>query len=213
MKTVQQTEWDKGGDLVKKLLIGTGVFVALFLITWGVCEAANSDYYAYQGYVTNVLENENGETVLVTLSENAESTFTVKWYTRKSAPGKQAVAVGDRILLSTTHYRDTNIKKMKIVPGYSTEGKLVYIDGLISPFVLARAKETQAPYLVSAIRYTDNTPDGPKTGDTVKIYHAYPVGVSVAVEGAVVIAEGSPDVLTPEEIAFVESQGYTLRSE
>ena len=203
----------KEREFVKKFLIAAGVLAALFLITWGVCEAANSGSYAYQGYITDVLENENGETVLVTLSETAESTFTIKWYTRKSASKKQAIAVGDRIMLSTTHYSDTNIKKMKIAPGYSTEGKLVYADGLISPFVLARAKETQMPYLVSAIRYTDTTSDGPKTGDTVRIYHAYPAGVSVAVEGSVVIAEGASDALTPEEIAFVESQGYMLQSE
>lgn len=198
---------------MKKVLIVIGVLIASFLITWGVCEAANSNHYDYHGYVTNVLENENGETVIVTLSETTESTFTVKWYTKKSAPKKQPVAVGDRIQLSTTHYSEANIKKMKIQPGYSTEGKLVYMDGLSTPFVLVRAKETQALYLVSAIRYSDNTPDGPKTGDTVKIYHAFPATSSVSVEGSVVISEGAFDALTEEDIVFIESQGYNLRME
>ncbi len=198
---------------MKKILIGVGILIAIFLIMWGVCEAANSNHYNYAGYVTDVFENEHGETVIVTLSETSESTFTVKWYTKMTAPKKQPVAVGDRIQLSTTHYSDTNIKKMKVSPGYSTEGKLVYAEGLITPFVLARGTETGAMYLVSAIRYSDNTPDGPKTGDTVKIYHAFPATVSVSVEGAVVISEGSPDALTPEEIAFIESQGYKVSME
>lgn len=198
---------------MKKIMLFVGIIVAAFFITWAICETAGSDYYNYIGYVTDIYENENGETVIVTLSETTESTFTVKWHTKKSAPKKQPVAVGDRILLSTTHYSDTNIKKMKIQPGYSTEGPLVYVEGLDTPFVLARAKETQAPYLVSAIRYSDNTPDGPKTGDTVKIYHAYPVAASVSVEGSVVIAEGSFDALTSEDIAFIESQGYNLKKE
>lgn len=198
---------------MKKILIVVVVLIAVFLITWGVSEAVNRNHYDYQGYVTDVFENENGETVLVTVSETSESTFTIKWYTKMTAPKKQPVVVGDRIRLSTTHYSDTNIKKMKIAPGYSTEGKLVYIEGLSTPFVLARAKETGARYLVSAVRYSDNTSDGPKTGDTVKIYHAFPATGSVSVESSVVIAEGSLDTLTAEDIAFIESQGYNLRME
>lgn len=198
---------------MKKILIVFVVLIAVFLITWGVSEAVNSGRYDYQGYVTDVFENENGETVLVTVSEASESTFTVKWYTKMTAPKKQPVAVGDRVELSTTHYSDTNIKRMKVAPGYSTEGKLVYMEGLSTPFVLARAKETGTRYLVSAIRYSDNTPDGPKTGDTVKIYHAFPATGSVSVESSVVIAEGSLDTLTAEDIAFIESQGYNLRME
>lgn len=198
---------------MKKILLGVGILLSVFLITWGVCEAVNHNHYNYTGYVTDVVENENGETILVTVSETSESTFTVKWYTKMTAPKKQPVSVGDRVELSTTHFSDTNIKKMKVAPGYSTEGKLVYIEGLSTPFVLARAKETGARYLMSAVRYSDNTSDGPKTGDTVKIYHAFPATGSVSVEASVVIAEGSLDTLTAEDIAFIESQGYNLRME
>lgn len=198
---------------MKKILPGVGVLLSVFLITWGVCEAVNRNHYNYTGYVTDILENERGETVIVTLSETSESAFTVKWYTKMTAPKQQPVAVGDRILLSTTHFSDTNIKKMKVSPGYSTEGKLVYAEGLVTPFVLARTKETGAMYLVSVIRYSDSTPDGSKTGDTVKIYHAFPASVSVSAESTVVIAEGASDTLTAEEIAFIESQGYKVREE
>ena len=198
---------------MKKIWIVVVALTAVFFITWGVSEAVNSGSYDYGGYVTDVFENEKGETVLVTVSETSESTFTVKWYTKMTAPVKQPVAVGDRVELSTTHYSDTNIKKMKVAPGYFTEGKLVYVEGLETPFVLARVEETQMPYLVSAIRYGDNTPDGAKTGDTVKIYHAFPAGVSVSVEASAVIAEGSLDALTAEDIAFIEAQGYKVRME
>ena len=66
----------------KKIMIGIGVFLLLLLITWGICETAGSDYYNYKGYVVDIVE-ENGDTVIVTLSGNVESRFTLKWYSRE----------------------------------------------------------------------------------------------------------------------------------
>ena len=198
---------------MKKIRIGTGILIALIFISWAFCEIGGSDYYNYQGYITEIYKNERGETVITTLSETTESTFIFKWYTKRSASSKHPIAVGDRILLSTTRNSNINIKKMKTQAGYSTEGKLIYIEGLSTPFVLTKVKETQAYYLVCAVKYSDNTSDGPKTGDTVRIYHAYPVATSVSVESSVVITEGSVAALTPEDIAFVKSQGYTLQTE
>ena len=63
----------------KKILIGVGVFLLLLLITWGICETAGSNYYNYKGYVVDVIE-ENDDTVLVTVSGNVESRFSLKWY-------------------------------------------------------------------------------------------------------------------------------------
>ena len=96
---------------MKNFIIGVGIVAALFLLTWGICEISGSDYYNYRGYVLEVGEDENGDTTIVTLSGNVESSFTMKWYSQMKTPKKQPIAVGDRIMLSTTHYSDTNIKK------------------------------------------------------------------------------------------------------
>ena len=121
---------------MKKILIVISALIVAFLATWGVCETAHSDYYNYLGYITDVRENDNGETVIEAISGSYTSEFIVKWYTRKSAPTKQPFGIGDKVMLTTTHYSDKNIKKIKVTPGYSTEGKLVYADGLSCPFIL-----------------------------------------------------------------------------
>ena len=199
---------------MKKIFIVIGIIAALFLLTWGVCEVAESDYYNYAGYVIEVGEDSDGNTTIVTLSGNVESTFTVKWYTKMKAPKKQPIAVGDRVMLTTTHYSDTNIKKMKVSPAYSFEGVLVYMDGLVSPFVLSTQKETGARYLVSIVGPDVNMLSDIDAGDTVKVYHEYPISMStvtVTYEAVTKLSDGSIGDLTAEDTAFIESQGYKLR--
>ena len=136
----------------KKILIGVGVFLLLLLITWGICETAGSNYYNYKGYVVDIVE-ENGDTVIVTLSGNVESRFTLKWYSReKYKKETKDIEIGDLVMLSTTQYSNANIKKISIDYGYSTEGKLVYINELPdTPFILAVEPTTQMKYLISIV--------------------------------------------------------------
>lgn len=198
---------------MKKLFIVLGALLLVILLTWGICESVGSDYYNYAGYITDIRENQNGETVLVTLSGSSESEFTVKWYTKKSAPSKQPFMVGDRILLSTTHFSNTNIKKLKIEVGYSSEGKLFYAEGLSSAFVLTEARETGERYLINVITHNESVLDGAKAGDTVKLYHAFPMTIAaptVIAEAGVILAKGTDDAFTAQEIAFIESKGYSV---
>lgn len=197
---------------MKKLWIGIGILAVLVLVTWAVCETAHSDYYNYRGYITDIGRNEKGEIILTTLSGQGESVFTVKWYTKKSAPQKQEFAPGDRILLTTTRNSSENIKKLKISPGYSTEGKLVYMENLISPFLLGTDKETGEKYLICLITHDEALLADRKAGDTVKVYHEYPANMTVSIDAAVLIAEGSAEAITAEEIDFITSQGYTVAS-
>ena len=114
----------------KKILIGVGVFLLLLLITWGICETAGSDYYNYKGYVVDIVE-ENGDTVIVTLSGNVESRFTLKWYSReKYKKETKDIEIGDLVRLTTTQYSNTNIKKISVDYGYSVEGKIFYVETL-----------------------------------------------------------------------------------
>ena len=101
-----------------KTLIAVGVFLLLLLLTWGYFETAGSDYYNYKGYVVDIVE-ENGNTEIVTLSGNTESRFTLKWYSRiKFHKNTKDIEIGDIVMLSTTRYSDTNIKKISVDYGH-----------------------------------------------------------------------------------------------
>lgn len=79
-------------------------------------------------------------------------------------------------MLSTTQYSNANIKKISIDYGYSTEGKLVYINELPdTPFILAVEPTTQMKYLISIVPTDTDLFDVVKIGETIRIYHTYPI--------------------------------------
>ena len=99
---------------MKKIFIFLGIFLALMLTTWGVCETAGSDFYNYKGYVVDIVEDEN-DTIIKTLYGNAESQFTLKWYSReKYKKETKDLQIGDYIMLTTTQYSDTKIKQFSL---------------------------------------------------------------------------------------------------
>ena len=199
----------------KKILIGISVFLLLLLITWGICETAGSDYYNYKGYVVDIVE-ENGDTVIVTLSGNVESRFTLKWYSReKYKKETKDIEIGDLVMLSTTQYSNANIKKISIDYGYSTEGKLVYINELPdTPFILAVEPTTQMKYLISIVPTDTDLFDGVKMGETIRIYHTYPITAQTItiLSDAQAYSMGNGGAgLTVEDKAFIEAKGYTVK--
>ena len=201
---------------IKKIMIGVGVFLLLLLITWGICETAGSDYYNYKGYVVDVIE-ENGDTILVTVSGNVESRFSLKWYSReKYKKDTKDIEIGDLVMLSTTHFSDTNIKKISVDYGYSTEGKLVYINELPdTPFILATESTTKMKYLISIVPSDTNLFDGVEMGEAIRIYHTYPINaqtITVLSDAQALLSSGTNEELTEDEIKFVEEKGYTVTS-
>jgi hypothetical protein len=201
---------------IKKIMIGVGVFLLLLLITWGICETAGSDYYNYKGYVVDVIE-ENGDTILVTVSGNVESRFSLKWYSReKYKKDTKDIEIGDLVMLSTTHFSDTNIKKISVDYGYSTEGKLVYINELPdTPFILATDPTTNMKYLISIVPSDTNLFDGVEMGEAIRIYHTYPINaqtITVLSDAQALLSSGTNEELTEDEIKFVEEKGYTVTS-
>ena len=199
----------------KKIWICLGVFLLLLLITWGICETAGSDYYNYKGYVVDIVE-ENGDTVLVTVSGNVESRFSLKWYSReKYKKDTKDIEIGDLVMLSTTNFSDTNIKKISVDYGYSTEGKLVYINELPdTPFILATESTTKMKYLISIVPSDTNLFDGVEMGEAIRIYHTYPINaqtITVLSDAQAIATSGEIDGLTTEDELFIESKGYTVR--
>lgn len=200
---------------MKKVCVYLGVFIILLLITWGICETAGSNHYNYKGYVVDVIEG-NGDTVIVTLSGNAESRFTLKWYSReKYKKETKDIEIGDLVMLSTTQYSNANIKKISVDYGYSTEGKLVYINELPdTPFILAVEPTTQMKYLISIVPTDTDLFDGVKMGETIRIYHTYPITAQTItiLSDAQAYSMGNGGAgLTVEDKAFIEAKGYTVK--
>ena len=200
---------------IKKIMIGVGVFLLPLLITWGICETAGSDYYNYKGYVVDVIK-ENGATVLVTVSGNVESRFSLKWYSReKYKKDTKDIEIGDLVMLSTTHFSDTNIKKISVDYGYSTEGKLVYINELPdTPFILATEPTTNMKYLISIVPSDTNLFDNVEMGETIRIYHTYPITaqtITILSDAQAFAISDEIAGLTTEDKLFIESKGYTVR--
>ena len=203
---------------IKKIMIGVGAFLLLLLITWGICETAGSDYYNYSGHVIDIAE-ENGDTVITTLCGKTESRFTLKWYSReKYKKDTKDIQIGDYIMLSTTQYSDTNIKKMSVDYGYYTDGKLVWINEFTDrAYILATEPTTNLFYFFDfSIENDISNFDGLKTGDTVRVYHQYPIQsttITTIGNGVKLISDNSNGGLTEEEIKFIESKGYTVKTD
>ena len=198
----------------KKIMIGVGVFLLLLLITWGICETAGSNYYNYKGYVIDIVE-ENGDTVIVTLSGNVESRFTLKWYSReKYKKETKDIQVGDCVRLTTTQYSNTNIKKISVDYGYSVEGRIFYVETLPDRPFLFINEPLYGTHLFDLIPYDVNLFDNLETGDRVRVYYEYPFAagaVTVQVNGLVFISEGSIEDFSDAEKNFITDSGYKIK--
>ena len=200
----------------KTLLSICAALVVIITVIYLVNSFAGSDYYNYKGYVTDVYENAKGETEIIALSGDVESHFVIKPYTKISAPAENPVAVGDLIMLTTTRSSDENIKKMKIQPGYSTSGKIFYVEEIDSPFILTVSAKTGARYIASLVYSGDIVlPDITGSGDVIKVFHSTPLTEStltLPIDAVILVENGSADDITAEDIEFIKSKGYNVRT-
>lgn len=189
-------------------MIGCAVFVVIFMFTWCVCTTWGRNYYNYKGYVVDIVE-EDGETVIVTLCGNTESQFTLKWYTRKKyEKDEKSIEIGDRIKLSTTHYSDTNLKKLSVDYGKSLEGKIFYIESPVipeRPFLFVN-DSLYGTHIFELFTFDEHLFEGMNTGDVVRVYYE-----SAQVDTAVKISDGAYEDFTDAEIAYIAGQGYTVK--
>ena len=188
-------------------MIGCAVLVVIVTLTWLVCETAGSDYYNYKGYVVDISE-EDGETVIVTLRGNTESRFTLKWYTRKKyEKDEKSIEIGDMIKLSTTHYSDTNIKKLSVDYGKSLEGKIFCIESPVipeRPFLFVN-DPLYGTHIFEMFTFDDHLFEDMNTGDTVRVYYQ-----SSQMDAAVKISDGAYEDFTEAEKEYIAARGYLI---
>ncbi len=201
---------------MKKIVLAVLALITVSFFATG-CAGTNAGggNYEYKGFVTDVYENAKGETVIATISDDVESEFVIKPNTEMIAPVKTPVSVGDYVQLTTTRSGSTDIRKMKVSPGFSTEGRLIYVEGDESPFVLT-VNANGKRLLVRLIDDNATLPGISGMGDVIKVYHSSHIlldNPTVAVEALIFIENGTAADITAEDIAFIESQGYKVKSE
>ena len=202
---------------MKRITSAVAAIIAFFVLFTGCGNSGSGgNNYEYYGFVIDVYENARGETVIVTVSDDVESEFVITPNTEISAPVKTQISVGDYVQLTTTRSSDTDIKKMKVSPGYFTEGRLVYVEGDESPFVLTAPNKDGTRLLVRLADSKGTLPGVSGIGDVIKVFHSAQIVLTAPVadvEALLFIENGTAADFTEEDIAFIESQGYVLKTE
>ena len=119
-------------------------------------------------------------------------------------------------MLNTTAYSDEYVKECKVVPGCVNEGRLVYVEGDDTPFLLQVNNDGNRLF-VKLIDDDQNIQPGTSgMGDVIRVYHQEVIELNdpiALVEGLIYVENGSPADLTDEDVAFIISEGYTPRAE
>ena len=180
------------------------------------CGGTGEIDYEYQGFIIDVYENAKGETAIVTISGDVESNFVIKDNTKVSGPAKEPFFIGDYIMLNTTGYSDEYVKECKVVPGRVNEGRLVYVEGDDTPFLL-QVNDDGDRLLIKLIDDEQNLHPGTSgMGDVIRVYHQEVIELDdpiAHVEGLIYVENGNPADLTDEDVSFIISQGYKLREQ
>lgn len=202
---------------MKRITSAVAAIIAFFVLFTGCGNSGSGgNNYEYYGFVIDVYENARGETVIVTVSDDVESEFVITPNTEISAPVKTQISVGDYVQLTTTRSSDTDIKKMKVSPGYFTEGRLVYVEGEESPFVLTEMREDGTRLFVRLVDNKGTLPGISGMGDIIKVYHSSQVSLdnpSATVEAITFLKNGTAADISEEDRIFIVSQGYMARAE
>ena len=199
-------------ETVKKIItFGVLPLLVVLLAVWAFIATAGSGEYSYQGYIVAMRESDDG-TVITTLSGDKESEFIVRRNTKKIFSGDlKELKVGAFIKLSTTRNSDTKLKRFSAYEGFSMEGKIVYLEGQETPFILTTDPKLNYQMLYSLISSQDIKYTF-QTGTQVKAYYQYPLNASTKTV-VVDVIQTTTDILSPlteEEITFIGRMGYKV---
>lgn len=197
---------------LKKIVVyGVLPLLVVLLAVWAFYETSGSDSYSYQGYIIAMKDSEDGK-VLTTISGDKTSEFVIKWYTKKTFNGAlQELKEGVCIKLNTTGRSNRNIKEFSAYEGFTMEGKIVFMEGHTSPFILTRSK-TVNTYMVYSLISSQDITYPVSTGSQVTVYYQYPINASTK-SIVVDVVQPVTDILSPlteEETRFITRQGYTV---
>lgn len=202
---------------MKRITSAVAAIIAFFVLFTGCGNSGSGgNNYEYEGFVIEAYENAKGETVIVCISDDVESEYVIKSNTKMIAPARLPIEVGDHVMLSTMSRSDSAVERIKVSPGYSTTGRLVYLEGEESPFVLTEPDKGGPRLLVRLEDERGTLPGVSGLGDVIKVFHSEPITEEepeAAVEAMRFLENGTRESLTAEDIAFIESQGYALISE
>ena len=97
-----------------------------------------------------------------------------------------------------------------------TSGKIFYVEEIDSPFILTVSAETGARYIANLVYSGDIVlPDITDSGDVIKVFHSTPLTestVTLSVDAVIFVENGSMDDITAEDIEFIKSKGYSVRT-
>ena len=199
-----------------KRIIATLLALVTLTALFTACGGTKEINYEYKGFIIDVYENARGETAIVTLSGDVESHFVIKENTKVSGPAKEPFFIVGYIMLNTTAHSDEYVKECKVVPGRVNEGRLVYVEGDDTPFLL-QIHDDGERLLIKLIDDEQNLHPGTSgMGDVIRVYHQEVIELNdpiARVEGLIYLENGSPADLTEEDVSFIISQGYTPRAE
>jgi hypothetical protein len=160
-----------------KRIISVLLAVIAVVLCLSGCKAddAGDGGYEYRGFVIEAYENAKGETVIVCISDDVESEYVIKSNTKIAAPAKLPIDVGDYVMLSTMSRSDSAVEKIKVSPGYATVGRLVYLEGEETPFVLTEANKSGPRLLIRLSDERGTLPGASGIGDVIKVFHSQPI--------------------------------------
>lgn len=200
---------------MKKIIFAVEVLIAALLCLSGCTLSASDENYEYSGFVTEVYQNVKGESVIVCIADDVISEYIIKDSTKiVSAPADEPFAAGDHVMLSTTSRSDDVVEKIKVSLGQSNVGRLIYVEGDATPFLLTEMSEG-GKVLVKLIDDRGTLPGASGIGDVIKVYHREHIVLNdpiAEVEGLVFVENGTAADLTEDDIAFIISKGYTVAS-
>ena len=182
------------------------------LITWWLIKGSPDaeTEYAHGGYIVDVNQSADG-TVLTILNASGKTNYTITDNTQTEFKSDSStVKLGDYIKLNTAK-NSTNIKKCLIYNAYSSDGKLINVEGEDSPVLITSGSSSGSFRIYKLMAAEGTIPDLP-TGTPVTVFYQYELnaGTERIVFDVLETLSDSPIPLTENERNYIELMDYVI---
>jgi hypothetical protein len=192
------------------VLLTIFILCAALIVIWLVTRSPKDEVYDYKGFVVNI-RADGKDLILTTINASGQSEFTVKKSTRKELKNdSDVINIGDCIQLNTKK-DSTVIKNCLVFGAYSSDGKIINVEGESAPYLLT-ATSTNSLRMYKLMLAEGDIPAMP-TGTPVKIYYQYALNnnTTQVVADVLLPISDSTIPLTEGEIFHIEKvQNFTL---